>query len=92
MGRIRYRLRTLMIVVAFVALLLTVVMQAVLLRRAALREELSRAVAAQNLAMAERARIRAEQAIRAIAIIEEQGTPDGTRKEQKNGAEGKEAR
>ena len=87
MRRIRYRLRTLMILVAFVALVVTVVMQAVLLRRAAMREELSRAVAAQNLAMAELARARAEQAIR--AILEEQATPDGATKEQTQGSGGK---
>jgi hypothetical protein len=106
MGRIRFRLRTLMIVVAFVALVLTVVMQAVLLRRAAVKEELSRALAAQNLAMAELARADAEaqatanlealkivqaQAEQALrAAVEKQATPEEPKKERKTGAEPKE--
>jgi hypothetical protein len=49
----RIRLRTLMIGIAFLALILTVIMQAVLLQRAAVREELYRAEAEMNRARAE---------------------------------------
>jgi NhaP-type Na+/H+ or K+/H+ antiporter len=53
MGRIRFRVRTLMIVVALVALLLTVVIQGVLLRRAMMREGAARAEAEANQAFAD---------------------------------------
>ena len=49
-----------MIIIAFIALLLVVLMQTVYLRRAQVREEMYRAMAAQNLAVAEQARARAE--------------------------------
>jgi F0F1-type ATP synthase membrane subunit b/b' len=55
-----YRLRTLMITIAFVALILTVFMQFVQLRRAAVREEYLRAEAAQQRAEAEQQRELAE--------------------------------
>ncbi len=95
-----------MILVAFVALFLTVLMQAVWLRRAAVREELSRAIAEQNLAMAERARTAAEAQATAMleelkmmqaqaeqvlrAPVENQATPEEPRRERKSGAGGKE--
>ncbi|MFO0889637.1 MAG: hypothetical protein U0790_10920 [Isosphaeraceae bacterium] len=41
----RFRLRTLMISIAFLALILTVIMQAILLRQAAVREQQLRAEA-----------------------------------------------
>ena len=65
MGRIRFRVRTLMIVVAFSALLLTVVIQGVLLQRAVMRERQARVVAEANRALTERAVNRAVQAARA---------------------------
>ena len=49
----RFRLRTLMISIAFLALLMTVFMQYVQLQRAAAREERSRAEAERNRALAE---------------------------------------
>jgi hypothetical protein len=45
MRLLRFRLRTLMISIAFLALILTVIMQAILLRRAAVREAQLRAEA-----------------------------------------------
>ncbi|MFI5456448.1 MAG: hypothetical protein ACHRXM_13445 [Isosphaerales bacterium] len=56
----RFRLRTLMITIAFVALILTVFMQTILLRRAAVRVEYFRAEAAQQRAEAEQQRALAE--------------------------------
>jgi hypothetical protein len=53
MQRPRFRLRTLMIGIAFLALILTVIVQAVLLRRAAAREQQLRAEAEQQRASAE---------------------------------------
>jgi hypothetical protein len=61
MRRPHSRLRTLIIVIAFLALILTVLRQAVLLQRAAVREELYRAQAAQNQARAEAALAQAVQ-------------------------------
>jgi len=52
-----------MITIAFIALLLAVFTQTVLLRRAQVREELYRALAAESRAMAEQQRARAEQQI-----------------------------
>ena len=46
MARIRFRLRTLMIVVAFVALILVTIMQGVYLKRAEVRMEMYQAEAA----------------------------------------------
>ena len=63
MAQVRFRLRTLMITIAFIALLLAVFTQTVLLRRAQVREELYRALAAESRAMAEQQRARAEQQI-----------------------------
>ena len=51
----RIRLRTLMIGIAFLALILTVIMQSVLLQRAAVREQKSLAMERQHRAMAEAA-------------------------------------
>jgi len=63
----QFRLRTLMIVVAFAALILTVAMQGVLLRRAAVREEMIRAEAEHALALSMmksmQASVAAEQAV-----------------------------
>jgi hypothetical protein len=61
MRKLRFSLKTLMIVVAFAALLLTVIMQSVLLRRAAIVEEFHRAEAERqrNIAAMEASRARA---------------------------------
>jgi hypothetical protein len=60
----RFRIRTVMIIVAFLALVLTVLMQAIMLQRAAVREQLLRAEAELRLAVAraelEQARAEAE--------------------------------
>jgi hypothetical protein len=67
MRKLRFRLKTVMIIVAFAALILTVVMQSVLLRRAAIREQLYRnqAERERDIAVAEamRARALAQQAL-----------------------------
>jgi hypothetical protein len=63
MQRLRFRLRTLMILVVFVALGLTVVIQWMLLRRAAIRTELHQARAEEQRVAAVRARVKAEQAL-----------------------------
>ncbi len=62
MRRLRFRLRTLMIIVAFVALIVTVINQRVLLNRAAAREQRYMAELAQNRAMAVAAAVRAQAA------------------------------
>jgi hypothetical protein len=61
MLKLRFRLKTLMIIVAFAALILTVVIQSVLLRKAMLIAELSRAEAeqARDVALMREARARA---------------------------------
>ena len=56
----RFRLRTVMISIAFLALILTVIMQGVLLQRTAVREEMLRAEADLRRAQAEAALKRAE--------------------------------
>lgn len=56
----QFRIRTLMISIAFVALLLTVVGQAILLQRSMVREKLLRAEAEKLRANAEQARVLAE--------------------------------
>jgi hypothetical protein len=61
MGRIRFRVRTLMTVVAFSALVLTLAIQGVLLQRAKVREQAARAEAAYNRARAVREARIAEQ-------------------------------
>jgi hypothetical protein len=53
----RFRLRTLIVAIAFLALGLTVIRQTILLRQSMLREELLRALAAQD--RAEAAQLRA---------------------------------
>jgi len=50
----RFRLRALMICIAFLALILTVIVQAILLQRAAAREQLLRAEAQRHRAEAQR--------------------------------------
>jgi F0F1-type ATP synthase membrane subunit b/b' len=76
MLRIRYRLRTLMIVVAFVALVLVVLLQGVYLKRAALRMEMHQAEAAGARAVAEMQRLRAEQRLAAAQATLEQVRAD----------------
>jgi hypothetical protein len=62
-----------MISIAFLALILTVIMQAILLQRAAVREEQLRAEAAFQISGAVLQRVQAEAALkRALAIVEEQ--------------------
>ena len=56
----RFRLRTVMIGIAFLALILTVIVQGVLLQRAAIREQLLRAQAEMQRAEAEMQRAQAE--------------------------------
>jgi NhaP-type Na+/H+ or K+/H+ antiporter len=56
----RFRLRTLMITIAFLALILTVFIQTILIQRAAVRLEYFRAEAAQQRAEAEQQRELAE--------------------------------
>jgi hypothetical protein len=61
MQQVRFRLRTLMITIAFIALLLALFTQTVLLRRAQVREELYRALAAESRAKAAQELARVEQ-------------------------------
>jgi hypothetical protein len=56
----RFRLRSAMLGIAFLALILTVFAQTILLRRAAVREELARATAEHERALAEAAARRAQ--------------------------------
>jgi uncharacterized membrane protein affecting hemolysin expression len=53
MARIRFRLRTLMIIVAFVALILVVVIQGVYLKRASEELKIYRVIEARDQALAE---------------------------------------
>ncbi len=69
MPRIRYRLRTLMIVVAFVALVLVAVLQQFYLNRAQVRLEMYRAEAERARAIAELQRLRAEQQLAAVQSL-----------------------
>jgi hypothetical protein len=59
----RFRLRTMMICIAFLALVLTVIMQAILLQRAAVREQQLRAEAEWQRATAEVSYQRARAAV-----------------------------
>jgi hypothetical protein len=87
MARIRYRLRTLMIIVAFVALVLVAVVQQFYLNRARVRLEMFRAEAEHARAVAEMQRLRAEQRLAAT-----QSLLDATRVEAKHaGDEGRQA-
>jgi ABC-type protease/lipase transport system fused ATPase/permease subunit len=71
MRRLRFRLLTLMIIIAFVALTLTVITQSVLLHRAAAREQQYRAELAQHLAMTQQQRaLAAAQLVRTQAMFE----------------------
>ena len=73
MRLLRFRLRTLMISITFLALILTVIMQTILLQRAAVREEQLRAEGAFQMAVALRKSVQAEAALkRALAIVDEQ--------------------
>jgi hypothetical protein len=73
MRLLRFRLRTLMISITFLALILTVILQTILLQRAAVREEQLRAEAAFQMSGAVLQRVQAEAALkRALAIVEEQ--------------------
>jgi hypothetical protein len=56
----RFRLRTIMIAIAFLALILTIFMQSVFLRRAAVREQMFRAQVEQERVHAIRGRELAE--------------------------------
>src|SRR5262245_10816969 len=64
MGKIRYQLRTVMITIAFVALILTVIVQALMLRHIAIRQQVERNIAEHARAEA------AIQAQRAEAMAE----------------------
>ena len=85
MGRIRFRVRTLMIVVAFSALLLTMVIQGGLLRRAMMREQVARDLAEANRALAEaaaaralhQARIEVQKMVQLQQLIDEQSHAGG---------------
>ena len=82
MRRIRFRLRTLMIIIAFLALSLTVIIQSVLLHRAAVREQQYRAELAQQRAMADGQRdIAVAEAVLTRALFERMSQP----RQQKNG-------
>jgi DNA-binding MarR family transcriptional regulator len=65
MGQIRFRVRTLMIIVAVVALVLTLVIQGVLVKQAMMREREAQARAEVNRALAQAAAVRAVQAAQA---------------------------
>jgi F0F1-type ATP synthase membrane subunit b/b' len=69
MARLRYRLRTIMIVVAFVALVLVVLLQQFYLNRAQVRLEMYRAEAERARAIAEMQRLRAEQQLAATQSL-----------------------
>jgi hypothetical protein len=79
MVRIRFRLRTLMIVVAFVALVLVAVMQGVYRKRAEVRMQMYRAEAehARAIADAERAHAIAE---REVLLAEQRAAAHAVRK------------
>jgi NhaP-type Na+/H+ or K+/H+ antiporter len=62
----QFRLRTLMIIIAFLALIVTVFVQTLRLRRAEISAELFRAVAEQSRAEAERSRQQARAAERQL--------------------------
>jgi hypothetical protein len=62
----QFRLRTLMIVVAVAALVLMVIIQGVQLQRAAVREQLARALAERDRAFAEMALMKAQMAIQKV--------------------------
>jgi hypothetical protein len=68
-------MRTLLIIIAFVALTLTVIEQTFLLRRAAVREELYRAELEQERAVAARNSIQAKALLdRATQLLEQQNS------------------
>ena len=68
----QFRIRTLMIGIAFLALVMTVIFQAVLLQRSRLREELLRAAAERHRAVAEQSRVLAEAQARKAQIAFDQ--------------------
>jgi hypothetical protein len=61
MGQSQFRLRTVMIAIAILALVITVMMQGVFLQRGAVREQMLQAEAERARAVAEQARLLAEQ-------------------------------
>ncbi len=69
MARIRYRLRTIMIIVAFVALVLVTVLQQYYLNKAQVQMEMYRAEAERARATAEMQRLRAEQQLAAAQSL-----------------------
>jgi hypothetical protein len=72
MRQLRFRLRTVMITIAFVALILTVVIQSIMLRRSAMSEQLHRIIAEYERARAEAQLVQARAALeRANQQIEE---------------------
>jgi hypothetical protein len=72
----RIRLRSLMIGIAFLALILTVMMQAVLLQRAVVREEMYRAEAEMHRARAEAEARRLLEYVRAVETLSTGDAPD----------------
>jgi F0F1-type ATP synthase membrane subunit b/b' len=76
MAQIRYRLRTIMIIVAFVALVLVAVLQQYYLNRAQVQMEMYRAEAEHARATAEMQRLRAEQQLAAAQSLLEATRPE----------------
>jgi hypothetical protein len=75
MRKLRFRLRTVMITIAFVALILTIVMQSVYLQRALIREAIYRAMAEQQRAEAEMRYLQAQAALeRANQLLQEKAS------------------
>jgi hypothetical protein len=87
MLQLRIRLRTLLIIVAFAALIFTVILQTVLLQRSVAREQLYHAIAERERERAERERTRAEQVI--DRSIEAQAEIDKSMKDFENRMRGK---
>jgi hypothetical protein len=72
MGRFRFRIRSLMVIVAFVALVIMVITQGVFLSRATVRVQIYQAIAEQERANAQIERDRAAvQAIRARELADQ---------------------
>jgi hypothetical protein len=74
MRKLRFRFRSVMIAIAFVALILTVIIQGFLLRQMAIRQQVERNISEQARAeaqlQADRARALAERALRAQEMLE----------------------
>jgi NhaP-type Na+/H+ or K+/H+ antiporter len=75
MPRLRFRLRTIMIAIAFIALLLTVVIQGFLLQRNVVRAELARAIAERDRADAAMRYMQAQAALEQYQNAVQQQTP-----------------